>query len=55
MAPVTQPPEIGVGMLGYAFMGKAHSLAFLNVRGAAWPIRNMSMVTAVRSSSVAVR
>jgi predicted dehydrogenase len=37
MAPVTQPPEIGVGMLGYAFMGKAQSLAFQNVRGAAWP------------------
>ena len=37
MAAVSQPPEIGVGMLGYAFMGKAHSLAFLNVRGAAWP------------------
>jgi len=37
MAPVSQPPEIGVGMLGYAFMGKAHSLAFQNVRGAAWP------------------
>jgi predicted dehydrogenase len=31
------PPEIGVGMLGYAFMGKAHSSAFLNVRAAAWP------------------
>src|SRR5262249_30221353 len=32
-----EPPEIGVGMLGYAFMGKAHSSAFLNVRAAAWP------------------
>jgi predicted dehydrogenase len=31
-----EPPEIGVGMLGYAFMGKAHSAAFLNVRQAAW-------------------
>jgi predicted dehydrogenase len=29
--------EIGVGMLGYAFMGKAHSMAFLNVRAADWP------------------
>src|SRR5258708_34738434 len=29
--------EIGVGMLGYAFMGKAHSSAFLNVRHIAWP------------------
>ena len=33
----TELPEIGVGMLGYAFMGKAHSAAFLNVRQAAWP------------------
>jgi predicted dehydrogenase len=32
-----EPREIGVGMLGYAFMGKAHSAAFLNVRQAAWP------------------
>ncbi len=31
-----EPPEIGIGMLGYAFMGKAHSAAFLNVRQAAW-------------------
>jgi len=30
-------PEIGVGMLGYAFMGKAHSSAFLDVRHVAWP------------------
>jgi predicted dehydrogenase len=29
--------EIGVGMLGYAFMGKAHSSAFLNVQHIAWP------------------
>ncbi len=26
-----QAPEIGVGMLGYAFMGKAHSNAFKNI------------------------
>ncbi len=32
-----EPPEIGVGMLGYAFMGKAHSSAFLNVRHLSWP------------------
>jgi predicted dehydrogenase len=32
-----QSSEIGVGMLGYAFMGKAHSSAFLNVRHVAWP------------------
>jgi predicted dehydrogenase len=30
-------PEIGVGMLGYAFMGKAHSSALLGVRHVAWP------------------
>ena len=29
--------EIGVGMLGYAFMGKAHSNAFLQLRRLAWP------------------
>jgi predicted dehydrogenase len=28
---------IGIGMLGYAFMGKAHSSAFLNVPHIAWP------------------
>ncbi|MER3408600.1 MAG: dehydrogenase [Thermoleophilia bacterium] len=30
-------PEIGVGMLGYAFMGKAHSNAFHKVATMAWP------------------
>jgi predicted dehydrogenase len=29
--------EIGVGMLGYAFMGKAHSSAFLRLPHLAWP------------------
>jgi predicted dehydrogenase len=29
---VTERPSIGVGMLGYAFMGKAHSRAFHDVR-----------------------
>jgi predicted dehydrogenase len=28
---------IGVGMLGYAFMGKAHSMAFRRVEYTAWP------------------
>jgi predicted dehydrogenase len=41
MAPVQnegdKSGEIGVGMLGYAFMGKAHSSAFLGVRHLAWP------------------
>jgi predicted dehydrogenase len=30
-------PEIGVGMLGYAFMGKAHSNAFLKMPYIFWP------------------
>jgi predicted dehydrogenase len=34
---VGQLREIGIGMLGYAFMGKAHSNAFLQVRQLAWP------------------
>src|SRR5207245_11371954 len=29
--------EIGVGMLGYAFMGKAHSNAFRTLAYMAWP------------------
>jgi len=29
--------EIGVGMLGYAFMGKAHSHAFLTIEHMTWP------------------
>ncbi len=29
--------EIGVGMLGYAFMGKAHSHALATLRSMAWP------------------
>jgi len=30
-------PEIGVGMLGYAFMGKAHSNAFKTLQYMTWP------------------
>jgi hypothetical protein len=29
--------EIGVGMLGYAFMGKAHSNAFKKIAYMTWP------------------
>src|SRR3989440_10809520 len=29
--------EIGIGMLGYAFMGKAHSNAFRKLEYLAWP------------------
>ena len=32
-----QAPEIGVGMLGYAFMGKAHSHAMLNIPHMMYP------------------
>ena len=31
------PREIGVGMLGYAFMGKAHSNAFRKIDYMTWP------------------
>src|SRR5206468_6714579 len=30
-------PEIGVGMLGYAFMGKAHSNGFRKIEYMTWP------------------
>jgi predicted dehydrogenase len=32
-----EPPEIGIGMLGYAFMGKAHSNAFRKIGYMTWP------------------
>jgi predicted dehydrogenase len=34
---VGEIPEIGIGMLGYAFMGKAHSNAFRKLGYMAWP------------------
>jgi len=34
---MTEPREIGVGMLGYAFMGKAHSNAFRKAAYITWP------------------
>ena len=34
---VGELPEIGVGMLGYAFMGKAHSHAFHTIAHMTWP------------------
>ena len=37
VADVGEIPEIGVGMLGYAFMGKAHSNAFHKLSYMAWP------------------
>lgn len=36
-AGTTDPPVIGVAMLGYAFMGNAHSRALRAVRSYAWP------------------
>ena len=30
-------PEIGVGMLGYAFMGKAHAHAYKTLSYMTWP------------------
>jgi predicted dehydrogenase len=33
----TSPEQIGVGMLGYAFMGKAHSNAFRKIDYLTWP------------------
>ena len=32
-----EAPEVGVGMLGYAFMGKAHSHALLNIAHMMYP------------------
>ena len=34
---MSERPEIGVGMLGYAFMGKAHSNAFHKIAYMTWP------------------
>jgi len=33
----SDPPEIGIGMLGYAFMGKAHANAFRKIGYMTWP------------------
>src|SRR5438270_12007257 len=35
--PMSVAPDIGVGMLGYAFMGKAHSNAYLTLPYMTWP------------------
>src|SRR5947209_19583180 len=32
-----EAPEIGVGMLGYAFMGKAHANAYKTLQYMTWP------------------
>src|SRR3990170_1231961 len=36
-AAAEEVPTIGVGMLGYAFMGKAHSNAFKKIAYMTWP------------------
>jgi len=40
-------PEIGVGMLGYAFMGKAHSNAFKKIPYMTWPPPLMPRLVAI--------
>jgi predicted dehydrogenase len=35
--PAGETPEIGVGMLGYAFMGKAHANAYRTIQYMTWP------------------
>ena len=37
MARPSKPESIGVGMLGYAFMGKAHSNAYRKIAYLTWP------------------
>jgi predicted dehydrogenase len=40
-------PEIGVGMLGYAFMGKAHSNAYRTIAYMTWPPPLMPRLVAI--------
>ena len=40
-------PEIGVGMLGYAFMGKAHSNAYKTLQYMTWPPPLRPMLVAI--------
>ena len=37
MPTIAEVAEIGIGMLGYAFMGKAHSNAFRKIAYMTWP------------------
>jgi predicted dehydrogenase len=39
--------EIGVGMLGYAFMGKAHSNAYRKIAYMTWPPPLMPRLIAI--------
>jgi predicted dehydrogenase len=39
--------EIGVGMLGYAFMGKAHSHAFHTIATMTWPLPSLPRLVAI--------
>jgi predicted dehydrogenase len=47
VAEVGDIPEIGIGMLGYAFMGKAHSNAFRKLAYMAWPPPMMPRLVAI--------
>ena len=44
-------PEIGIGMLGYAFMGKAHSNAFRKIAYMTWPPPLRPRLVAIAGSS----
>src|SRR6202165_482883 len=39
--------EIGIGMLGYAFMGKAHSNAYRKIQYMTWPPPLMARLAAI--------
>jgi len=46
-------PEIGVGMLGYAFMGKAHSNAFLKIPHMMYPPPAIPKLVGIAGRNVA--
>ena len=47
VAEVGEIDEIGIGMLGYAFMGKAHSNAFRKIQYMTWPPPLMPRLVAI--------
>ena len=47
VAAVGEIDEIGIGMLGYAFMGKAHSNAFRKIQYMTWPPPLMPRLVAI--------
>ena len=48
-------PEIGVGMLGYAFMGKAHSNAYKKLPYMMYPPPAIPKLAAIDNSRIVVR